>query len=463
MKRNTNFLFIFCLFLFSFNSRLSCAEKVNWHDNIYQSTVYESYTDQLKNFTTNEIASLTHLQKPLNQADPFLAAGSDLIAHIQKKPGKSLNDRRKYHENLTIKLRKAIQLLPQKLATAEQKELSQFIDDLTVHMFTDSQLLPDYWKFLSKNGIKVDGEKELADMLESIYKKTKADGQFKEGDHKSTDSDVLFSGDVPTYIYTYPNQKGTKLFRMGNPTKPTFDKDNKKLDKPLGIADEFTHFIRTYQRRNQKHLYVNHMHRLNHSEEKKTKVIEALDSKFSGTLLVITLDKSSHFYWQEKEYEKDSDASKFKKLLLSKMFDPKGEYFWPGLFNMNAWKAECANIIETIHAGYFDKKKTLSQKDRLKFIDLVHLTILDHVLMTVEPDSANLTCRHSIDRGVTSYSQLYLFQAASHNGGIKKGQLKDLVAMTFGPSLLAHNRPFHSYRLERLQGTSEALKELEAE
>ena len=106
-------------------------------------------------------------------------------------------------------------------------------------------------------------------------------------------------------------------------------------------------------------------------------------------------------------------------------------------------------ILDLVHQRYFESNKALSQKERLNFIELTYLEILEHLADQLQVASMNITCRQCMDRGPSLYV-LWMCK----RGLLNQEQVKALLLC---PPLLLHSRPSHRAKVNRFV---QALKQV---
>jgi hypothetical protein len=214
---------------------------------------------------------------------------------------------------------------------------------------------------------------------------------------------------------------------------------------PPSVSPEFLHFVQQQP----SHLYVNLMRR--HAlEGALSGALENLDLSFPE-VYVVTLDKDSDFYWQKGLYAGNSvQSAEFKTLLEEKLWEPEGDFFWSRRLPTDSWRQQLQSILDKVHGAYFGDRAILSQQERLDFIELTYLAILDALVQTLQPTSMNISCRQTMDRG-PSLMTLWLWQ----KNRVDEGQV---AVMLLAPPTIIHQRSSHAPRISRFVSAAKRLK-----
>jgi hypothetical protein len=191
------------------------------------------------------------------------------------------------------------------------------------------------------------------------------------------------------------------------------------------------------------------------SEGVRSEVIECLERKYPGTISVITLDKNSLFYFQKNEFETLNNSVLFKQHFMQQMFEGKN-FFWSSDLGAT-WKNECQQILENIHTRYFSDQIELNREERLDFIELVYIEIVEVIIQKLQADSANEACKSCIDRGAAALAQQYLRKICVQTSEMKESQRKKILAITLAPAIFAMNRVMQHDRISRLKNLSHRI------
>jgi hypothetical protein len=262
---------------------------------------------------------------------------------------------------------------------------------------------------------------------------------------------------------------------MGTPTK-----EGKR--NYAEITSEFKGFLRSYKVQGKSHLYINNQNFLGKEADRCGKLMNLQEShEFAGTFFGITLSKNSSFY---STGGKNDSAREFKNELLAQVFDTallkiSGNYISPevrevysentGIQLRNHSEVLCA----LIHQHLFGVEKvTLTEEERKLFIEVFYDHLEEMIIVGLNVNSFNISCKDAIDRGAASNAQLYARLALLNSVGAegKKGipitsaQAKKYDMLREARALMVRKRPIIDERHERatktvtfMQANKEAL------
>ena len=180
------------------------------------------------------------------------------------------------------------------------------------------------------------------------------------------------------------------------------------------IVEEFKGFLRALSRDigGKKLLMVNLQDRTSWQEHARCTAIEHLqqEAEFSDSFYAISLPKNTDFYLQSSSYIKLDDANDFKKqLLLQVKSGPECGFFFPKSLNHKNIIKFSEEVVEAIHSSFFEKKATLTRKNRLDFIEIFYHLLIFKIIEWVEPDVLSFTCKDGIDVGAAAGAGFFLF------------------------------------------------------
>lgn len=404
--------------------------------NEFSSSYYKDYQAQLLTFVHSH-----PLLEPIKNASitPFNSHLQKLIRDLEQPLGDA-SQQRLYHENFVHQLREALTLSSASILPEEENARS-FYQDLVQWIFLQADLRPSTLNYFYSL---VQGPQAATfEALIPTLKALRAEKKFSRVRlDEEPSKDPFLHGNLPYRLLTLPNDSATVVFRMAYPLN-----DLNKLHLPwvtLFPQAEFLTFIENQPR----HLYVNLMKRKG-SESSASQALEQLETRHSN-LCVVTLDRNSDFYWQNsKIYPAALDSSTFKTLFLNQLLDQEGSFYWTTALDLPNWKNELNSILDHVLTMYFPKQSFLDREERLDYIELAYLAILDKLVEKLNPSSMNITCRQCMDRGPALYV-LWMLQ---------KNQIseKELVALLLTPPILIHNRPSHLSRIERFRSAAKRI------
>jgi hypothetical protein len=433
------------------------ARMVDFY-HVFDTEMYDHYLIQLEKFLAKHPLEIAQ-EKPIS--DKFQKEVIEFVSLLKAPPKPNTEARRIYHIGLINKLRHVIALSEESNRdTQPAREMNKFIDAFVWWMFTKVHVEESMESFLVGNNV-IPSElepglekREFIQVFSQVYDSIKKNPRFLTKTTSTTDIvDDLGQGNVPTVIYTLNTPAQTVVFTTPNTTRE-IPLDEKTVISML--AEEFQRYAEIVKMKKKRHLYINLMRRQNAYEGPKSKLIEEMDNYHS--FFVVTLDKSkTSFYYQNEEFASDDDAARFKHTFIEQMFSKDGNFYWPKSLDAAIWRADLIALIDEVHQGFFSSKPTLSVEERLDFIELSYLKIVEALVRRFEPHTLNMTCKHSKDRGPSLFTLVYLQEQL--NGTQEPNALKTL-ALFYAPPLITNNRPSHSYRVHRFITAATRLIEM---
>lgn len=439
-------LLLICFFLNFFSTLESKnIEKRNEFINVFQSDVYGTY---------------------LNQRDAFLAPYSQAIEEMAQRQAL-----RELYELITYKGKKGSVYQTQFMTTLRDglakkgngnHAVQNFLDDLTVWMFSTPQLDAPFRKFISTSlqlNIDAFATGDPKHLFMKMHKKISHHPHFASA-HVTKETplleDNLKEGDLPTYLF---NIGTIEVIRTPNVAHDLLADENGETVAAT-LDGEFVNYIETMAKRNKKHFYVNLMSRKN-GEGKKGVLIEGmeLDPQTRDGIIVITLDKKkdSPFYFQKAPYDTLIEMEGFKAAFYQKLLDPNGLYYWSKRLDPQQWRSTLNDLIDEVHAEFFDNAPILDSESRSDFIELTYVKIIDHLCQHFKPTRLNVSCKASVDRGPSLYTLLFLHEK-SKQSALQPKDYSQALTLLFAPPLVFHNRGAHIYRISILQSSANRLQ-----
>ena len=274
-------------------------------------------------------------------------------------------------------------------------------------------------KYLPEEGISAEetvAPARFEELLMQTYKKTLEDPNFSRHSIYDDLHDPIGLGNVPYYLCTLGD---VRMIRMPNVLREIEPGASHESTADFHIIEEFSRYLETLRGNGKKHLYINLLSKVKHKEGKimVAKIAELdTDPKFENRLFVVTFDKDSDFYWQRGEYSDIPSAELFKRVFLDFLFDTsdKGAFMWSKKLDKEQWRSTCQEIINRIHQVYFDSESKLDQQMRCDFIEIAYSRLIQKLFDILEISSCNITCKHSTDRGPSTFSLLYLDHRYNH-------------------------------------------------
>lgn len=443
--------------------------------NIFESGVYDSYLNQLKIFTQQEIQKNSLLEQALasipEKSTAFEQEGLKLINGILTAQSSDTISKALYHGCMLKQLRFLINdknnlPLTQPPLT---HELVDFIDKLSVWMFTQPDLSKPAKKFMytetgfDKEVVAKLFQEDQQNFVNNIHSIFANNPRFIWPEKlKGVFNDPALYGDMPSTLFHLNNAKKTKVIRTPNVARDLALNDRTGKTRVAHLNEEFKNYLLATP--GKIHLYVNLLGR-DEEDEGKVAKIEGLENDLlvGSKIIVVSLDKqkSSDFYFQKGDYEDLSDAHQFKQAFLSTLFQSDGSYYWSNKLDLTQWRTQLAEILEEVHRHHFDGKEELTQAERLDFVEIIYVKIVDALVEKFEPDVMNITCKQSVDRAPSLY-MLYYLDHRLKTGATVEDEIQNLYWMYFSPPIAFHNRAGHNYRILRFQSALNKIIETHA-
>lgn len=383
-------------------------ESIEEGHNVFASNFYRSYQQQLTRFLSSRLKS-----------------GANALPSEPKA-------QREWHESFVKGLRKEIN---------QPSKNPQGTLDLVKWIYLGPHLKKAHQDYLESITEPLTGD--LFTYLLTTQKKLKKDHNFTGLQHHSHLEDHFLRGNLPSVLFTIHQTCSTTVLRMAHPLG-NFPKIAWPWTSPE-IHPEFIAFVQSQPR----HLYINLMKRKG-VEAAATHTIESLEQKISS-LSVVTLDKNSNFYWQDKNhYPEKMQSSLFKQLLQEKLLSQNGHFYWSKDLEPKRLEQNLLAISETVHTLYFGQKEDLNRQERQDYIELFYLAVLNELVQGLSPSSMNITCRQGMDRAPSLFT-LWMYQK-----GV--GTEAEIAALLLTAPILIDNRPSHKSRIERFVSAAKRIK-----
>ncbi|WP_042280568.1 hypothetical protein [Candidatus Protochlamydia sp. R18] len=432
---------------------------------LFESDIFDTYFSQLKQFVKEQIDCIHDIQNYAelepHTVSSFAKKTLNLVNLILNAPPlKTENDKRQFHQTMLMHLR---DLMKERKSLTSQEILNnpsfQWIDQLCEWLYTGPKLLPEMIYFVEQELDNFSNAKllsaktaELPNVIDLFHKDLSNHPRYTGVEESLRLYDPHYLGDIPSILYHYSIEKNGIPKKIKMIRTPTVTKDCKRdLSGVLvkaKVVKEFIGFLESYQRQEKKHIYFNLMQRKG-SEGIRSQAIEELEQKYPNHLYVITLSKDSDFYWQSKKFRLISNATQFKEQFMIEMFEGKN-YFWSWALKLD-WKHDCQQILDHVHQLYFFNQVELSHQERLDFIELAYMEIIEAICLRFYPDSVNEACKSCVDRGAAALALQYLKKTVLKKQAISESQRKKIMSIVLAPAILAMNRVMQHQRASRLQ------------
>lgn len=380
----------------------------------FQLPIYESYLKQI-----------------LPHAEP-LADIPESIKMLMRNPGSSTEARQATHTTIITTLRDLIK-------NGSSDEINYF----SKLLYTEADLINDYMSFLQSHvdiSENIIHDRQITALLKD-HLSTINSLDFFDGKYQKTDeTDLHLHGFLPYQLYRSNNTCflyfPRSVIKQKNP-------DSSEIN-PIFLA-----YLRQLKAENKKHLYVNLTKRIR-SEREDILAIEnvANSEEFKNTFFLVTLFRDGDFYWQDGEWVDKSDATEFKSRLKETFFDTNC-CNWPACIKDLNWEETVSTIVEKVHLDYFDNTSELTLEQRDGYVELASLFVIEELRNIIKPDYVNASCAYTMDRGPGFYSLEYVYEMLKNKSFNTEAKRKFLTII-LAPPLIAHLRPSHDYRIDRL-------------
>ncbi|HNA61890.1 MAG TPA: hypothetical protein PKW79_02310 [Rhabdochlamydiaceae bacterium] len=255
---------------------------------------------------------------------------------------------------------------------------------------------------------------------------------FRHEEEKSGFDPVL-QYNPPSSIFTLSSESAhTSVIHLPCPVHQDF------IDR-VNIVPEFKGYLRSLG--TQKHLYINLQDRTSWKEHKRAVAIEELSKtgEFVDVLQVITLAKSTDFYFQMNDYAELNHADEFCKRCVEQITEGSqyGFYLPESLMK----RSQIEPLVNFVHEQFFEAKKTLARKERLDFIEIFYFFVTLKLLDQEKPDVISFSCKDGVDTGAAMVAAFYGFSRMLSTSKPWTEEDKEFfIYAFFGPSFLVRNR-----------------------
>lgn len=271
--------------------------------------------------------------------------------------------------------------------------------------------------------------------------------------------DPIGQENFPSRIYEM-GRKGKKIdvIRLPSPTRQA-------LINKTEIIDEFRGFLRSLaqEKQSRKHLIINLQDRTSWKEYGRSRALETLqlNAEFSHQLFVLTLPKSTDFYYQNNEYLNLNQASEFLQAFQAQLSTPEEcGFFLPPQFKLPEFIRFGEMALPAIHKFFFHGKNTLTRRNREDFIEIFYQFFILKCIDILEPSSLSFTCKDAIDTGAAQQAAFYGFVKLLTSDFSKREEQDFLRWLLYTPALFIRERAIDPERFNR---TISALERIDGE
>ena len=243
--------------------------------------------------------------------------------------------------------------------------------------------------------------------------------------------------------------KKIDLLRLPSPTQ------QRVINKAL-IVPEFGAFLRSFGPK-EKHLLINLQDRTAWQEYARSKALETLQksAEFSEAITVVTLPKSTDFYYQSSEYLNINIAQDFITLFKEQIAsNQECGYFFPSKIEVQEFTAKALPLI---HKIFFNEKSNLSRQNREDFIEIFYQLLLFKLIEIVQPTSLSFSCKDAVDTGSAQLA-VFVGLVSLLNGRLDQ-EADFLRWILYTPALFVRERAIDPERLDRSLSVLERFSE----
>lgn len=268
--------------------------------------------------------------------------------------------------------------------------------------------------------------------------------------------DPMGQENLPSRVYEV-ERKGKKIhvLRLPSPTRQA-------LINKVEIADEFRAFLRALSLETpiRKHLLINLQDRTSWKEYARSRALEQLqfNAEFNHQLLVITLPKSTDFYYQNNEYLNLNQAEEFLKVFQEQLAAPEEcGFFFPPQLKQTELNRFVDQVLPAIHEHFFHGKNSLTRRNREDFVEIFYQFLILKCIDLFDPNSVSFTCKDAIDTGAAEQATFYGFIKLLTGGSFAKEEQDFLRWLLYTPALFIRERGIDVERFNRVISALERL------
>lgn len=242
-------------------------------------------------------------------------------------------------------------------------------------------------------------------------------------------------------ITTCRSSKIVRLLRFASPTI-------ERYSTPATIAPEFTSFLLSLALKKKTHLYVSlqcDIPRLTGDESQRNKVIKELQ-KFYPNFFCIVLDQESEFYDQKGEFA-SLTKEMFQSLLYKRLFTEDCGYYFPEkLKNDSNYEHLVKQLIDQAAYIAFSRDGSCSSIKRSSCIEIFHAILILFSIKYLEVDSANVSCKDSIDRAMKTLAIMLKIASIASGKSDDTSTQKIIKVFTLAPAFIVKKQAMNVRR-----------------
>lgn len=274
-------------------------------------------------------------------------------------------------------------------------------------------------------------------------------------DESSQGFDPVHQDNLPNRWYdVYSGDEIMTHVRMAAPVR------QETLQRAI-VLDEFKGMLRKNAGRDGHggHLLINLQDRTSLLEHARCEVSERLQDKgdFTKHLRVVTLATQTDFYLQMAPYQEGNQAIPFLKQLEEQISAEGTGYFFPPSMQQVLTESYLQDLLHGIHRVFFGERNVMLRRERLDFIELMHLLLVLKVLDVVRPATWSLTCKDGVDIGSAMSAEFYVLLKILRGAHLHDDDKERVHTMLYGPALIVRERLMIPERFQRAAGVIKAM------
>lgn len=258
--------------------------------------------------------------------------------------------------------------------------------------------------------------------------------------------DPYIMGNLPSPLFAFKSSDHEMSFmRFPCPTKQG------SVDR-AELIEEFKAFLYMLEEKKEHLLIINLQDRTSWKDHARTKTLEEIShiAEFAQFVTLVTMPKETEFYHQSGVYRELSLASDFMSQFYDHLSDESAGFVFPTTIKERLFPTFVEKLLAQVHEVFFEKKKSLTLRERLDFIELVYAFISLKLMELTSPTLLTMLTKDGLDGTATASVALYALLAIGQGGKWKREELDILALRLYGETLLYRERAVHKECIERL-------------
>jgi hypothetical protein len=233
----------------------------------------------------------------------------------------------------------------------------------------------------------------------------------------------------------------------------------------VDVVEEFKGYLRHFSKESgqKKHLMVNFQDRTSWKEFARCKALDQLqnNAEFRRNFYVVTIPKSTDFYYQNFEYFNMEKADEFLASFIAQ-FDAPEEcgFFFPPTLKPEQLSSFIKQVIPFIHQEFFASAKTLPRRQREDFIEIFYQFFLLKLIDWFEPETMSFTCKDSLDTSAAAQATFFAFIQLFNQSFDQREEIDFFRWLMYSSAFFIRERPVD---VERFNRSLSALETFDAQ